>query len=151
MRRTGKIQWFSRKKTMKGNRAQECGEYERIIPKRDPILVRKNMQLPFCTACAESTDLPDTTKIVISKKNKRRKTIKEEQQKKCCCQAMMLTACGGAIHNRKTTAAKPGSRALSSSSAEEETKAFSGNAQKLVLSTYGLSKVFSRRRGLHTV
>ena len=58
------------------------------------------------------------------------------------CTAMMLTACGGAS-TTETTAA--GSQAASSEAASsaEETKTASGDAQKLVLSTYGLSEDIS--------
>ena len=54
----------------------------------------------------------------------------------------MLTACGGAS-TTETTAA--GSQAASSEAASsaEETKTASGDAQKLVLSTYGLSEDIS--------
>ena len=54
------------------------------------------------------------------------------------CAAMMLTACGGAS-TTETTAT--GSQAAGSEA--EETKAASGDAQKLVLSTYGLSEDIS--------
>ena len=56
--------------------------------------------------------------------------------------AMMLTACGSAS-TTETTAA--GSQAAGSEAAAsaEETKAASGDAQKLVLSTYGLSEDIS--------
>lgn len=58
------------------------------------------------------------------------------------CAAMMLTACGSAS-TTETTAA--GSQAAGSEAAAsaEETKAASGDAQKLVLSTYGLSEDIS--------
>ena len=58
------------------------------------------------------------------------------------CAAMMLTACGGAS-TTETTAA--GSQAAGSETtvSAEETKAASGDAQKLVLSTYGLSEDIS--------
>ena len=58
------------------------------------------------------------------------------------CAAMMLTACGGASTTETTAAGSQaaGSEAVASA---EETKAASGDAQKLVLSTYGLSEDIS--------
>ena len=52
--------------------------------------------------------------------------------------AMMLTACGSAS-TTETTAAGSQAAGSEAASSAEETKAASGDAQKLVLSTYGLS------------
>ena len=55
------------------------------------------------------------------------------------CAAMMLTACGGA-----STANETGNQAADSKTASAgDTKAASGDAQKLILSTYGLSEDIS--------
>ena len=58
------------------------------------------------------------------------------------CAAMMLTACGGAS-TTETTAAGSQAAGSEAASSAEETKAASGDAQKLVLSTYGLSEDIS--------
>ena len=51
------------------------------------------------------------------------------------CAAMMLTACGGAS-TTETTAAGSQAAGSETTASAEETKAASGDAQKLVLSTY---------------
>ena len=56
--------------------------------------------------------------------------------------AMMLTACGSAS-TTETTAAGSQAAGSEAASSAEETKAASGDAQKLVLSTYGLSEDIS--------
>ena len=56
--------------------------------------------------------------------------------------AMMLTACSGAS-TTETTAAGSQAAGSEAASSAEETKAASGDAQKLVLSTYGLSEDIS--------
>ena len=61
------------------------------------------------------------------------------------CAAMMLTACGGAS-TTETTAAGSQAAGSEAASSAEETKAASGDAQKLVLSTYGLSEDISEDR-----
>ena len=58
------------------------------------------------------------------------------------CAAMMLTACGGAS-TTETTAAGSQAAGSEAASSAEETKTASGDAQKLVLSTYGLSEDIS--------
>ena len=58
------------------------------------------------------------------------------------CAAMMLTACGGAS-TTETTATGSQAAGSEAASSAEETKAASGDAQKLVLSTYGLSEDIS--------
>ena len=58
------------------------------------------------------------------------------------CTAMMLTACGGAS-TTETTAAGSQAAGSETTASAEETKAASGDAQKLVLSTYGLSEDIS--------
>ena len=58
------------------------------------------------------------------------------------CAAMMLTACGGAS-TTETTATGSQAAGSEAASSAEETKTASGDAQKLVLSTYGLSEDIS--------
>ena len=58
------------------------------------------------------------------------------------CAAMMLTACGSAS-TTETTAAGSQAAGSEAASSAEETKTASGDAQKLVLSTYGLSEDIS--------
>ena len=55
------------------------------------------------------------------------------------CAAMMLTACGSAS-TTETTAAGSQAAGSEAASSAEETKTASGDAQKLVLSTYGLNE-----------
>ena len=85
---------------------------------------------------------PVNAKKYYLKKRERGEKIMKKTAAVVLCAAMMLTACGGASTTETTAAGSQaaGSEAVASA---EETKAASGDAQKLVLSTYGLSEDIS--------